>query len=782
MIKFPHKILLVLCLTLLIANDVWAKHDFIINRHKRITLCYQGKNTVVETAIELLNHDCERVFENHVVRKNTENVNVLVYNLAENMDCSLPEELQIDTIRNRHESFVLSVNEKGQLVIVGSDNRGTAYGVMQLSRLIGVSPWEWWADVSIKAMKRFKLPCGYYDYQQPMVAYRGIFINDEDWGMMPWSSLTYEKSKTLGLIGEKTHTRIFELLLRLRANYFWPAMHSCSIPFYKTPANQQVADKYGIIIGTSHCEPMACNSLGEWPPRNVNDYNYLTNRDTVLNFWEHRVKQLKNHDIIYTLGMRGIHDGQMAGVKGTEQTRDVLTDIINEQRKMLARHHQDITSVPQVFIPYKEVLDAYNAGLQIPDDVTLMWCDDNYGYIRHFPTQAEQRRTGGNGIYYHVSYWGRPHDYLWLPSTSPALIAQQMTTAYAKGIRKMWMLNVGDIKPSEHLIELFLDMAWNPHVASNNGIWEHYESILKRDIGLADSNSLLQIMKIYYQQTFIRRPESMGNTRTEEKDDSYKQIRDLPWTLEELKNYQKKYDTLVERVEYTEKYVDASRKQAYFELVKYPVMCAANMSRKFIVAQLARHGYGKWEESDKAYYVIDSLTQLYNKGYDGKGKWNKMMVMNPRNLVAYSKVAHTTSDKPLMLYRNQLCRLSAADIISGNYSMIEGLGHSGKAISVECGESIKYKLPVLNNDSIVVEVRLLPVHPVNGKNLCFTLITASRSFKINYETQGRSEEWKENVLNNVTIRRIKIPVQQSITLKAETEGVIFDYIDIYPVL
>lgn len=235
-----------------------------------------------------------------------------------------------------------------------------------------------------------------------------------------------------------------------------------------------MADKYAIYLGTSHCEPMMRNTNGEWKTAGKGEYDYVHNRKNVLSFWEERVKQLRHSDDIYTLGMRGVHDGKMQGAKTLEEQKKALTEILADQRRMLAKYKgKDLTKVPQVLIPYKEVLDIYQAGLQVPEDVTLMWCDDNYGYITHFPTAEEAARPGGNGIYYHVSYWGRPHDYLWLSTASPYLLYQQMKQAYEKGIRQMWILNVGDIKPAEYQTELFMDMAWNIGRVQQTGVTGH---------------------------------------------------------------------------------------------------------------------------------------------------------------------------------------------------------------------------------------------------------------------------------------------------------------------
>lgn len=247
---------------------------------------------------------------------------------------------------------------------------------------------------------------------------------------------------------------------------------------------QEVADKFGIFIGTSHCEPMMRNTNGEWKRDGVGEYDYVHNSAHVLSFWEQRVKEVAGLDNLYTLGMRGVHDGAMNGAKTIEEQKAVLTKVLRDQRDLLTKYvNKDVTQVPQVFIPYKEVLDVYHAGLQVPDEVTLMWCDDNYGYIRHFPTAEERARKGGNGVYYHVSYWGRPHDYLWLGTVHPSLVYQQMSLAYERGIQKMWILNVGDIKPAEYQVELFLDMAWNLEAVKRQGVVAHQRHFLEREFG-----------------------------------------------------------------------------------------------------------------------------------------------------------------------------------------------------------------------------------------------------------------------------------------------------------
>lgn len=398
--------------------------DFCIYAGKSINIQCDTSTVepVVKSAIRMFAEDCKDVLESSVV------VTPKTGDILLHVDSKL--------LKGKKEAFKIAVKE-GKIIVTGSDNHGLAYGLLEISRLLGVSPWKWWADAMPKKKSSFTLTDGYADEQSPSVEYRGIFINDEDWGMMQWSSLNYEPWYKPGRIGPKTNSRIFELLLRLRANTFWPAMHECTVPFFLTNGNREVAAQYGIYIGSSHCEPMACNANGEWKSRGVGEYDYVHNDSNVYRFWENRVKDVAHQPILYTIGMRGVHDGAMNGAKTLDEQRQVLERVFKDQRQLLAQYvNSDVTKIPQVFIPYKEVLDVYRSGLHVPEDVCLMWCDDNYGYIRHMPTVEERSRKGGNGIYYHVSYWGRPHDYLWLGTFSPALMFQQMSSAYEMAYRK----------------------------------------------------------------------------------------------------------------------------------------------------------------------------------------------------------------------------------------------------------------------------------------------------------------------------------------------------------
>ena len=683
----------------------------------------------------------------------------------------------------KKQAFLLQVLPDGKLLVAGSDSHGTAYGIMELSRLIGVSPWEWWADVTPEKKTSFVLSAEYQTLQSPSVEYRGIFINDEDWGLMPWSSQTYEPSDIKGHIGPKTNARIFELLLRLRANTYWPAMHECTLPFFLTEGNRKVAEEYGIFIGSSHCEPMVCSAAGEWRRRGQGDYDYVNNSASVYKFWEDRVKEVAQQGNIYTLGMRGVHDGQMQGAKTVAEQKAVLERVLKDQRGLLQKYgNKDVTAIPQAFIPYKEVLDIYNAGLQVPDDVTLIWCDDNYGYIRHFPTAEERARKGGNGIYYHVSYWGRPHDYLWLGTFSPYLLHQQMKLAYDRGIQKMWVLNVGDIKPAEYQIELFLDMAWNIDEVNEIGVTAHLKSWLGREFGSNCAEELLPAMEAHYQLSYIRKPEFMGNTREEERDPKYKVIKDLPWSEQTISERLRSYTVLSDVVERMESNIPADRQDAYFQLVKYPVQAAAQMNRKILTAQLARHSKADWKQSDAAFDSIASLTQQYNSLQNGK--WNRMMDFQPRKLPVFKRVEHTAATEPMVTDRKILCKWNAMECTYGKPVPCEGLGYERKAAGIRKGSSLTFAFDDYGKDSVEVEIRLLPSHPLDEKQLRFAIsVDEAVPQTVSYETKGRSEEWKENVLRNQAIRKVTLPINKQashkLVITALDEGVVLDQVMLY---
>ena len=760
--------ILIIAFVVLFSQAAYAL-PFIIEKGKKLSISYPASSRpVLVTAIDMLGNDLKSVFGNGlIVSDNKVDIEIIID----------PE------IVKEEQGFTMSVDNSGRLVITGHDSHGAAYGIVELSRLIGVSPWEWWADANPKQLSSFELPQGYVNSQSPSVKYRGIFINDEDWGLMPWSSKTFEPSDIPGRIGPKTNAKIFELMLRLRANTYWPAMHECSVPFFLTDGNREVAEKYGIYIGGSHCEPMACNAAGEWSRRGIGEYDYVNNSHNVYRFWEDRVKDVADQEILYTVGMRGVHDGAMNGAKTLEEQKNVLNRVFHDQRKLLSEYvNKDVTEVPQVFIPYKEVLDVYNAGLQVPEDVTLMWCDDNYGYIRHFPTEMERNRKGGNGVYYHVSYWGRPHDYLWLGTFSPYLLYQQMKLAYDKGIRDIWILNVGDIKPAEYQMELFMDMAWNISKVVEQGPSAHLSGFLSREFGPGMSEELLPVMNEHYRLAYIRKPEFMGNTREEEwGKDYYRIVSDLPWSMDSLSRRDCQYQAVSEKVEELWRKIPDKVQDCFFQLVKYPVQAAAQMNRKMIAAQKARHGLADWSETSLAFDSIVSLTAIYNNGFNNHRKWNGIMDCQPRRLPVFEPVQQCAASEPMTPETVPVAKWDGVNAF-GKYDPLEGLGYDGGAVSLHKDEPVIFDVPPIEGaDSIMIDIRFLPTHPLSENGLVFSLAYDDVIIgdKVHYETVGRSEEWKENVLRNQAIRTMVIKNdgrRHRLKVIPESEGILLDQI------
>lgn len=634
------------------------------------------------------------------------------------------------------EGFRIKVND-GTLYIYGADDHGLAYGLLEISSKMGVSPWVYWADCTPRHRKSFTLEDGFVQEESPAVAYRGIFINDEDWGLLPWASkqepeaFTMKQGRIKGAIGPKVNEKIFQLMLRLHANYYWPAMHECSQPFFTIDGNREMAAKYGIYIGGSHCEPMATSPAAEWGVRGKGDYNYVTNKSAVQSFWQERLNEIKDQEIVYTIGMRGVHDGAMQGVRTDDEKLKYLQMVIDDQRGMLSKTlGKKAEDIPQVFVPYKEVLDVYKSGLNVPDDVTLMWTDDNYGYIRHFPDSVEHARSGGNGLYYHVSYWGRPHDYLWLSAVDPDVVQKQLYDAYKYGIRKMWILNVGDIKPSEFLIELFMRSAWY-----GQELHDFYMTqFCVREFGKKYEPRLSSVMSKYFTLASECKPEHLAGTRTEEADKAYwNKIHALPgyWSKEEIAERVKDYQEISDEVEKLYRIVDDEHKDAFFQLVKYPVQAAAQMNFKFLCP----------ERCEAAYDSIQSLTYIYNKVCAG-GKWDGIMDASPRNLPVFAKVT------PEQLFTDYPEK-SEWKRLQGTY--VREQQWDGYDI-----DAAEY------TDSVTLQVRLFPGHPVIGDKLSFQLVVDGVSLPVmEYQTVGRSEEWKQNVLRGYAVREVTVALDKS---------------------
>jgi hypothetical protein len=552
-----------------------------------------------------------------------------------------------------------------------------------------------------------------------------------------------------------------------------------------------MADKYGIVIGTSHCEPMLRCSASEWDVAGQGEYNYVTNKENVQAYWIERLNDLKGAENIYTIGMRGKHDGMMQGVKTLEEHKFQLQKIINDQQELLSKYvNPNPALVSQVFIPYKEVLDVYDAGLEVPDYTTLVWCDDNYGYIRRLSDQKEQLRSGGSGVYYHVSYWGRPHDYLWLASTSPALIYTEMKRACEHGADRLWILNVGDIKPAEYLMEFFLDMAWNGFVCDcrdaarhvSTSVFNHLYAWAEREFGEQNATAITHIMKEYYRLANFRKPEHTGYNRVEES--GYPrgltpvQDSELDPATHEPQDRIESYLSLEAQVNRLKSFIPDNRKSAFFQLVEYPVKGASLINQKWLYAQL-----GDADKSLAAYSEIERITGDYNRMENGK--WNRMMDFHPRNLPVFDEphgrdVARRVSTNEIggvILAQNA----AQATNIANTGKIIEGLGHSFSAVQLKQNDSLSFVFDIPEAGEYSIQIAAIPNHDVDGQGMKIALSVDENPINtFDYSVEGRSETWKENVLRGQALSVVKYNFQKAgktiITVKALTPYIILDQI------
>ncbi|MCC3154951.1 glycosyl hydrolase 115 family protein [Hymenobacter sp. BT770] len=685
-------------------------------------------------------------------------------------------------LRGQWESYAISVIEKPfpgvprALVITGSDRRGTAFGVFEVARRMGVSPWVWWADVVPAHHAALYVQPGRLVQGPPSVQYRGIFLNDEDWGLRPWAARHLDKD--VHDIGPNTYAHIFELLLRLKANYIWPAMHPGTKAFYHYPADPVLANRYAIVVGSSHCEPMLRNNVFEWAENYEYEYGqkpgewrYDLNGPQMHRYWEDRLKQSARYESVYTVGMRGIHDGSMPGPPDRAAKVRLLDSIITDQRSLLRAYVKPINGrpVPQIFCPYKEVLTLYQSGLKLPDDVTIVWADDNHGYIRQLSNQEEQKRSGGSGVYYHLSYWGAPQDYLWLSSISPPLVSYELSKAYALGARRLWVVNVGDIKPAELETEFALDLAWNvgrwtPATAAQYPL--HWAT---ETFGTKLAPAIAHIKQEYYRLAQAAKPEHLSG---------------VTFTAVEADKRLADYQKIATEAQKLQQQVPATLQDAYFELVLYPTQGARLMNEKVIYAarslELAKQGDNRAlvlaQRAQAAYDQIQALTHRYNNEIAG-GKWAGMMSSHPRDqkvfemppvataaLVAEGKAAQKTTVTQVAAGPAPLLIAAAAytgkkEANNEHLTLLPGLGLEGNGLTRQPYDVPSFATVVANAPYLeyradltagphTVTVRCLPTFGLyTGRGLRYAVsVNNSPPQIVDVNVPADSKQWKENVL------------------------------------
>lgn len=621
----------------------------LVTPRSRAAVYYDAQDyLVVQKVARLFADDVARVTGRHpevtdrlpssgqVVIAGTIEKNPLIRRLAEQ------KKIDLTPIEGAWERYLIQTVERPlpgvdkALVVAGSDRRAVAYGLFTLSEQMGVSPWYWWADVKTAQHPALYVQAPATCSHTPSVKYRGIFLNDEDWGLKPWAAQTFEPER--GNIGPRTYAKICELLLRLKANHLAPAMHPVSTAFYRIPENKLVADTFAIVVGSSHCEPLLLNTASEWDTGTMGPWDYNKNRDKINEVLEERVKESCRYENIYTLALRGLHDAAMSGesVVMKDKVR-MLEEALRAQRDILARHTDGpVERVPQAFTPYKEVLDIYSAGLELPDDVTLIWADDNFGYLKRLSNPQEQKRSGRAGVYYHVSYLGVPHSYLWFSTTPPALMYEELRKAYDTTADHIWLVNCGDLKGCEMQVSLFLEMAYDMERFDAANVADYPARWMARMFGQSCYEVLHDVTASHLQLCFSRKPEYMGwgywnnfwgagsgekRTDTEFSTAHYK----------EADRRLAEYERIANRADSLMQALDEADRAACYQLLYYPVKGAQLMNRMHLTGQLYRQYVRQQRNAAarlkrEAQVCLDSL-QLLTDGYNALsgGKWKHIM-------------------------------------------------------------------------------------------------------------------------------------------------------------
>lgn len=556
-------------------------------------------------------------------------------------------------LKGKREKFIITLID-GQLVIAGSDRRGTIYGIYELSQQMGVSPWYDWADVPVEHHDSIFVNKGIYTDGEPAVRYRGIFLNDEAPCLTSWVKNTYGT----GYGDHRFYQRVFELVLRLRGNMMWPAMWGWAF-YADDPENEKTADEMGVVMSTSHHEPMARNhqeyarNRKGWGP-----WNYQKNKANLQKFFREGIERMKGTEQIVTIGMRGDGDEAMSAEADTK----LMTNIINDQRKIIA----DVTGkkaseTPQVWALYKEVLDYYDKGMKVPDDVTLLLCDDNWGNVRRVPNAKERKHKGGWGLYYHVDYVGAPRNSKMLNVTPVQNPWEQLTLAYENGIDRLWILNVGDLKPMEYPISQFMDMAWNPRKYDVNNITRHTRDWCAQQFGESQADEAARILNLICKYNGRCTPEMLDKNTYSLENGEWQEVVNQYLQLEA--DALRQYNSL-----------PAAYHDAYRQIILFPIEVMSNLHQMYFAQamnnQLYEQGNPKaniWADECENHFKRDSLIcDEYNHKMAG-GKWNGMMTQKHIGYTSW----HDGFEKDTCPKLFRVSTASNETVIAGNDGVVE---------------------------------------------------------------------------------------------------------------
>ena len=676
--------------------------------------------------------------------------------------------LPADELQGRREKYILTTLEAPlegvdeAVVIAGSDKRGTIYGIYELTRQMGVSPWTYWADVPIAPHDVVAILPGVYTDGEPAVTYRGIFLNDE------WPSLGNWAQETFGGFNSKFYEKVFELVLRLKGNFMWPAMWASA--FYDDdPRNGALADEMGIVMGTSHHEPMAL-AQQDWKRRGTGTWDYAKNGAVLRDFWTSGIERCRDWESVITVGMRGDGDEPMSD----DANIALLQDIVRDQRKIIARvTGRKADRTPQVWALYKEVQDYYDRGMRVPDDVTLLLCDDNWGNVRKLPALTAKPRSGGYGMYYHFDYVGASRNSKWINNTQIQRTWEQMSLCYEYGVRQLWVVNVGDLKPMEYPISFFLDLAWDPTRLNETNLSQHTVDWCAQQFGTAYADQAARIIDLYTQ--YNRRI-----TAEELDKDTYSLHHHDEWQRVVSDYRQLSLDAL--RLYYL---LPAAYRDAFDQLVLYPVQACANLYEMYYAAamnhDLAGHGNAeanRWADRVAACFARDSvLTYHYNHVISG-GKWNHMMDQ--------THIGYTYWQQPEVQVMPEVVRLPEpaptmptfaetdgyVSIEAEHYTrssegpearwiVIAGLGHTLSAITTmpcttgpDAETYVEYDIDTQTAGTAQVTLRLSATLNWNDTGLRYALsVDGGRETVVNFNGHYRGElaEWQRDHVIDSTV-------------------------------
>lgn len=638
-------------------------------------------------------------------------------------------------LKGKREKFIITVVD-GQLVIAGSDRRGTIYGIYELSQQMGVSPWYDWADVPVVHHDSIFVNKGVYTDGEPAVRYRGIFLNDEAPCLTSWVKNTYGT----GYGDHRFYQRVFELVLRLRGNMMWPAMWGWAF-YADDPENEKTADEMGVVMSTSHHEPMARNhqeyarNRKEWGP-----WNYQKNKENLQKFFREGIERMKGTEQIVTIGMRGDGDEAMSDEADTR----LMTNIINDQRKIIANvTGKKASETPQVWALYKEVLDYYDKGMKVPDDVTLLLCDDNWGNVRRVPNAKERKHKGGWGLYYHVDYVGAPRNSKMLNVTPVQNPWEQLTLAYENGIDRLWILNVGDLKPMEYPISQFMDMAWNPRKYDVNSITRHTRDWCAQQFGESQADEAARILNLICKYNGRCTPEMLDKNTYSLENGEWQEVVNQYLQLEA--DALRQYNSL-----------PASYHDAYRQIILFPIELMSNLHQMYFAqAQnnaLYKQGNPKanvWADECERLFKRDSIICDYYNHKMAGGKWNGMMTQKHIGYTSWND-AFEKDTCP------QLFRVSTKDgvIISENNGVVE------------------IEAPYYNSKTDATEAKWTEI-PFMGKSVsAMTLMPYTKSVKgasITYKFKLKAEKASDGNASNGK-QKVRIHVITKSTLDYLNKG------------